>query len=122
MEPSDLWQRYIDPQYRDRAPFVVPQPESLGPIQTLIVNGRTASKVAGTNRRSRAVAEWSARLMRRWHADLIAKGWSPEAQLIGMDREGVDLAFLYPTSGLGVLAQDEVEPALALAISRAYND
>jgi predicted TIM-barrel fold metal-dependent hydrolase len=39
-----------------------------------------------------------------------------------MDQEGIDLAVLYPSFGLFALATDGLNPALALAISRAYND
>jgi predicted TIM-barrel fold metal-dependent hydrolase len=122
IEPPELWPRYIEPAYRDRAPFVIAQPGIDSPIQLLAVNGQLTPKISGSNRYSHAVAAHSGALMREWHADLIAKGWSAEAQLIGMDREGVDVAFLYPTSGLAVLALDNVELDLARAICRAYNN
>jgi predicted TIM-barrel fold metal-dependent hydrolase len=39
-----------------------------------------------------------------------------------MDREGVDVSFLYPSFGLFVLASDDIEPRLAVAIARGYNN
>ena len=45
----------------------------------------------------------------------------PESQLVDMDREGVDEAFLYPSFGLFVLATDDIDPVLAAALARAYN-
>jgi predicted TIM-barrel fold metal-dependent hydrolase len=56
--------------------------------------------------------------------------WDPASQLAAMDEEGVDLAVLFPSRGLFVLGLDStehvgpdgLEPGLATAIARAYND
>ena len=34
IEPVDLWQRYIEPAYRDRAPFAITQPVIPSPPET----------------------------------------------------------------------------------------
>ena len=39
-----------------------------------------------------------------------------------MDTEGIDIAVLFPSRGLTVLAIDGMDPDLALAISQAYNN
>ena len=39
-----------------------------------------------------------------------------------MDKEGLDVAILYPSRGLFVLAVDGLDPELAAAIAKAYND
>ncbi len=39
-----------------------------------------------------------------------------------MDVEGVDVGFLYPSFGLFAIASDELDPAYAAAVARAYND
>ena len=39
-----------------------------------------------------------------------------------MDIEGIDVAVLYPTRGLQVLAEPNMEPQFAAALARAYND
>ena len=39
-----------------------------------------------------------------------------------MDHEGIDMAVLFPSRGLFTLGADGMDPALATAISRAYND
>jgi predicted TIM-barrel fold metal-dependent hydrolase len=59
-----------------------------------------------------------------------ARGWDAASQLDAMDQEGLDVAVLYPTRGLFVLGLDSkqmmgtdgLEPELAAAIARAYND
>ena len=41
---------------------------------------------------------------------------------MGMAIEGVDIAVLYPTMGLGLLARNDIDPQLSLAICQAYNN
>ena len=49
-------------------------------------------------------------------------GWTGEAQLKGMDAEGIDVAVIYPSRGLFALTVPGLDPKLAAAIARAYND
>jgi len=39
---------------------------------------------------------------------------------VGMALESIDIAVLFPTGGLGLLARDNLDPHLSLALSRAY--
>ena len=39
-----------------------------------------------------------------------------------MEMEGVDVAVLFPTMGLGLIARDGMDPFLSEALCRAYND
>src|SRR2546428_14109815 len=52
----------------------------------------------------------------------IERDFDPASQLEAMDTEGIDVAVLFPTRGLYALATDDLEPDLAAAIARAYND
>jgi predicted TIM-barrel fold metal-dependent hydrolase len=56
------------------------------------------------------------------YAHAIARGYDAPSQLEAMDIEGIDVAVLFPTRGLYALANDRLEPQLAAAIARAYND
>ena len=49
-------------------------------------------------------------------------GFDAKTQLQAMDREGLDVAALYPSIGLGIMMRDEMDPKLAAAIARAYNN
>jgi predicted TIM-barrel fold metal-dependent hydrolase len=49
-------------------------------------------------------------------------GWTPQAQLHAMEVEGIDVALLFPTRGLFALAIDNMDPQLAAAVARAYNN
>jgi len=42
--------------------------------------------------------------------------------VMGMAIEGVDIAVLYPTTGLSLLARDNMDPLLSLALCQAYNN
>lgn len=129
MEPPDLWQRYIAPEFRHAAPVGLTELRRdirvkvkshvllrLGPVHPL----REASG-AGIGWRTEQEAAYQA---------AEAGGWDAAAQLAAMDREGMDLAVLFPSRGLFVLGLDSVdqmgpdglEPDLAAAIACAYND
>jgi predicted TIM-barrel fold metal-dependent hydrolase len=55
----------------------------------------------------------------RSHAE---RSWTAEVQLEAMDIEGIDVAVLYPTRGLQVLSEPNMDPAFADALARGYND
>jgi predicted TIM-barrel fold metal-dependent hydrolase len=50
------------------------------------------------------------------------RGWDAPAQLGAMDEEGIDVGVIYPTRGLFAQGIDGMEPKLAAAIARAYNN
>lgn len=124
-EPPDLWQRYIDPAWRHVAPVGLTEMHR-------DVRVRVKSQVILRLGAVRPQAERSA-----WkeesegpYTDAERHGWNPASQKRAMDTEGLDLAVLFPTRGLFVLGldvpeqagPDGLEPELACAIARAYND
>ena len=50
------------------------------------------------------------------------RGWTGEVELDGMDVEGIDVAVLYPSRGLYTLSTPGMDPRLAAALARAYNN
>src|SRR2546428_7556205 len=50
------------------------------------------------------------------------RGYAAVAQVEAMDQEGIDVAVLFPSRGLFALAVDGMDPELAAAIARAYNE
>ncbi|PYM77440.1 MAG: hypothetical protein DME03_04880, partial [Candidatus Rokuibacteriota bacterium] len=52
----------------------------------------------------------------------IERKYNAEAQVIGMAMEGVDIAVLFPTTGLSLIARDNLDPQLSLALCQAYNN
>src|SRR5207302_1389942 len=117
MEPTDLWQRYIDPEFRSRAPRRLG--ERRWDIRTL-VEGEVMAQMPGGDWPALTDAE-AAALARRY-AEEIARNFDPESQVRAMDKEGLDLAILYPTSAMYVTAFTRMDPRFAAAACRAYND
>jgi predicted TIM-barrel fold metal-dependent hydrolase len=116
IEPPDLWQRYIDPAFKAQAPRGRPGHDNPSVLE---VAGVVYPKSAAT-----PAANYQTmydRLKGRY-AHAIARGYDAPSQLEAMDIEGIDVAVLFPTRGLYALANDRLQPALAAAIARAYND
>ncbi len=117
MEPGDIWQKYIDPRFRDRAPA------------RREIDGRSAMVVEGESLVSETKYPFStpdflaaiARGMERFKR-VRESGFGAEARLLDMDEQGVDAQILYPTVGGQVLGREFRDPELLDACCRAYND
>ena len=128
VEPADLWQQYIDEEFKDRAPRGVPTAPRTGtanPLGTSLVHpdGRPWGRTGGTDRSfqrvlaSKSFSEGNKKISR-----YEQMGWTSAGQLEAMDQEGIDVAVLFPTNGLYALSESDMDPRLAAAVSRAYND
>ena len=124
-EPPDLWQRYIDPAWRHVAPIGLSE---MRRDMRVKVKSHVLLR-QGTVRPQSDRSVWKAETEGPY-SEAERQGWSPDTQKVAMDAEGLDLAVLYPTRGLFVLGldvpeqagPDGLEPELATAIARAYND
>jgi predicted TIM-barrel fold metal-dependent hydrolase len=141
LEPPDLWEKYIEPKYRDRAIRLRVGDDGW---EFLEVDGRRAKYTGRGNlgriscmggkmqETNRLREEWIAN-GRRGPAPFVAvtpdetymKGagfgtMDPTERLARMDREGLDKSVLYPT--LGITWEIETDDAeLSAAYCRAYN-
>ena len=52
----------------------------------------------------------------------IERDYDAEAQVMGMELEGIDIAVMFPTMGLNLIARDNMELHLSLALCQAYNN
>ena len=121
LEPPDLWQRYIDPEFKSQAP--VGKTDKIADLQMVGPDGKVWGRTQEVYRDT---------YQRRGSTDFVKnedryrpfeeKGWTPEVQLDGMAQEGIDVAVLYPSRGLFALTVPDLEPRLAAAIARAYNN
>src|ERR1051325_4903213 len=117
MEPPDLWERYIDQKFRSIAPRGRTS-ENVRDLGMIFPNAPAKTRLtSGTPHRGRNFEKNQD--LYRSHAD---RGWSPEVQLEAMDTEGIDVAVLFPTRGLGILTYPGQDPEFAAALARAYND
>src|SRR5690242_4551922 len=118
IEPSDLWDRYMDPQFRGRVKIT-------GPGQSgRFVDGKPVSDAVLLPRADRdagVIFAGDAHYEQAF-ADALASNFDPASNIRDMDREGVDVAVLFPTLGFYVMWADFIEPQLAAAIARAWND
>ncbi len=119
MEPPDLWERYIDKKFKDKAPRGVTS-HNVRDLRLAHRDGQEwAHKSTAQNNTSRG--ENFEKKQDIFGRD-AARGWTAGVQLEAMDNEGIDVAVLYPTRGLRVLVDERVDGEFAAALARAYND
>jgi uncharacterized protein len=119
MEPADLWERYIDDVYKPFAPRGLQ--EYIADLR-LVINGKTMPRHSSLRSRPRNDAEDPFQKRRERFKAAAERGWDGISQLEAMDTEGIDVAVVYPSRGLFAQAIDDIDPAFAAAIARAYND
>ncbi len=132
IEPVDLWERYIDPQFKHLAPRGMTEWRRDIRLQ---IKTRIVSRAWPRRSPHDAKAGVGANLgWRKEQDELYAlgeqRGWDAASQVAAMDLEGIDAAVLFPSRGLFALGVDSrtsmgdegLEPELAAAIARAYND
>ena len=115
-EPANLWDQYIEPQWRDRGPKILgttARSSAMVLLDGKILQGYDPKYRGGIFDATRIDAEI---------ADARARGFDSVSQIAAMDREGLDVAALYPSIGLGIMMRNDVDGPLAAAIARAYNN
>ncbi len=118
LEPLDLWDKYIEPKFRDRAPRLVKGEngkERLVMDENVVGDGnRGIGRIGAVGARQGVVAADTME-----YKDGKAGGFDPHARIPDMDADGIDAAFLYPS--LGLFSGAIHDPVLAAAVCRAYN-
>ena len=136
-EPGDLFERYLDPAFKSRVTTVVSANGELRRGGWIIDGLPTSMDVDLQQYRKRSSAgalgapilgsatgqlsaSRSAATGRLGFA--IERDYDSEAQVMALEMEGVDIAVLFPTGGLALLARDDMDPLLSLALCEAYNN
>jgi hypothetical protein len=116
MEPADLWTRYLDPEFRDRAIRieVVDGVEQLVLGEVVVLSARLAGLGGAHLDRARV---FSGEL--RYADGCPPASYDPAERVRLMDEWGVDVGVLFPT--IGILPFPELDAPLANAYCRAYN-
>src|SRR5919108_5408588 len=117
MEPTDLWERYIDPEFKARAPRRLN--ERRWDIRTVVEGEVMAAMVGGD---WPALTDAEEKALGDRYAEEIARNFDPASQVLAMDKEGLDLAILFPTSAMYITAFSKMDARFAAAACRAYND
>jgi predicted TIM-barrel fold metal-dependent hydrolase len=123
LEPPDLWETYLEPQYRDRALRFVRDEDGLEELEIGGVRSKMSRK--GFPSTLGAMGDPDLRAMqldpdRTYMAEAPFGSMDPDERLKVLDAEGIDAVVLYTTVGL--LWEAELEDAeLSQAYTRAYN-
>jgi predicted TIM-barrel fold metal-dependent hydrolase len=131
MEPGDLWERYLEAKYRERAPIQVGQWSTTWVVDGIqnnsgtsgpknfneLFNGRPREEL----RKVRA-GFWTRPAWRRVYYDAIQDGFSSRSYLADMDRSAVDAAVCFGTAILYFNWRDKLDADFVVAACRAYND
>src|SRR3989442_5196862 len=130
-EPPDLFEFSLDRAFKDRV--VLPIGADGRPVRgTIVIDGLPTTMDAELQqyrKKGKATADTAnstqplsgSRITGRLDF-AIQRKCDPEAQLLGMRMYGVDIPILYPTTGLSLLARDNMDPRLSLAPCQAYNN
>ena len=123
LEPPDLWERYLEAKYRDRALRIVPDEDGLEELE--IGGNRSKMSKRGFPATLGAMGDPDLRSMqldpsRTYLGEAPFGSMDPDERLKVLDAEGIDAAVLYTTVGL--LWEAELDdPELSQAYTRAYN-
>lgn len=129
LEPANLWEEYIEPEYKEKALRIKVDEEGL---EYMEIEGRKSltlregilgsigdiglpreeltARSLDTENRKKAV----------WGYNDPPPAVDPHARIEWMDQRSIDIAVLYPTLGLNWGAEPR-DPELAAAYCRAYN-
>ena len=123
LEPADVWEKYIDPKYRDRSLRVVPDENGLDELE---IGGKRSqmsrrgfpSTLAAMGRPDLAAMAKDPDITFENHAPAGSRDVKERLKLL--DAEHIDAAVIYTTVGL--LWEAELEDAeLSQAYCKAYN-
>lgn len=124
LEAPDLWERYLEPKYRERAVRIKKDPDGL---EYLEVDGKPSQMVRRGMPSTLGIMDQNGGFAIEreptgsGYVDNASFGsMDPSERLQRIDMENIERVFLYPT--LGLLWEAECEDLeLAMAYARAYN-
>ena len=115
-EPPDLWERYIAPAFRDRAPRLVHEAET----DQWYADGDVKFGVVGSNQQAGLRYEDPDKITSEGRFENAPKGgWDPHAHIEDLAVDGVAGSVLYPSVGLNAFKLPAGD--LVTAIFCAYN-
>ena len=117
LEPLDLWERYLEPEYRSEMPytFVGYTGDPLAfTVKVIIGEYGMPYSHEGSSSPLPGLADV--------YMSYVNQGFTPECYTDAMARVGMDYMVLYPTAGLYFVSVPKLAPATAAAYCRAYNN
>ena len=117
LEPVDIWDTYMDPAYRERAPRLIIGDNGK---ERLLIEGQILGNPKGLGRLGAVGSrDGSVDPDKMMYKDGRPGGFDPHARIKDMELDGIDAAFLYPS--IGLFSGAVKDPKLAAAMCRAYN-
>ena len=121
LEPADMWEKYIDPKFRDRA------------LRIQKYDGKEVVEMDGNRSQffdvkiltmlgamGKSAEELAAMMEEPYPGSYPFGSMDPKDRMAQLDQEGIAKAILYPS--LGLTWECEIEdPDLSLAYAKAYN-
>jgi predicted TIM-barrel fold metal-dependent hydrolase len=121
LEPSDLWEQYLEPKYRDQAPvtrtgyLVDEASNTLAFVNDVSVGGY--DQPLGFYGKSVTMPN-----LGQIYDDYAQAGFPAKAYVEAMDKTGIDYMVLYPSAGLYTNQAPTLSAEVAAAYRRAYNN
>jgi predicted TIM-barrel fold metal-dependent hydrolase len=118
VEPMSVWTDYVPAPYRERAPKLV---DDAG-TDWLVCEGirlMSSAHMSGLTRGDASLPVDESLPESHWDTDVVKGGYDPEARLVDMDTDGIDVGIVYPTVALTLYRVEDRE--LVGALLRAYN-
>jgi uncharacterized protein len=125
LEPADMWERYLEPKFRDRAIRLGVDKRGFEYVEidrrkSGVLRGGALGGLGGAYQDMREVMTPG----RVTYAECCRRtpgAVDPKLRIKELDAEGIDIAILYPT--IGICWEGECDdPELAAAYCRAYNN
>ena len=119
LEPPDIWERYLDPQFRAEMPrsYVNYKEDPLG-FGIQVVVGDYTMPFGEEFSQNRILLPG----LGDAYEDFARRGFPPQMYREAMERTGIDYMVVYPTVGLYATAVPQLSAATAAAYRRAYNN
>ena len=106
LEPHDIWEKYLEPAFKSFA--LSPDFKIKG--EKIFDKAYASVATEGVNQIAQA------------HPMSLLNRFDVESQVRAMVQMGIDVSFTYPSTTLWILGIDRIEPQLAAAFTRAYNN
>jgi len=134
MEPWDIFDRYLDKKFRHRVSVPIDK-DGRARRGVVMIDGlprsadddieqfrkRPITTKSGPAKSDSTQPLSGSRIAGRLDF-AIQRGYDAQAQVMAMEMEGIDIAVLFPTLYLNVIARDDMDPQLSLALCQAYNN
>jgi len=114
-EPMDMWDRYLEPDFRDRVPKVI------GMRRNFYVYAHD-DKLSPVLDAGSPIPAHHDKWMADKYGEAYDKWWSPEIRLADMDRYGWDIQVILSTNGNRVMETSIKNPEVGAAMARAYHN